>query len=86
MMKKIATVVVTYNRSKELIRCLDAITKQSYKPEVVYIIDNASTDDTYQKLDENKFLDNNVKDIVFKYIKMKNDRFMRPSFGEKYIY
>ncbi len=42
----IATVVVTYNRCELLVRCLKAIEEQSLQPSVVFIIDNASTDNT----------------------------------------
>ena len=45
-MKKIAAVVVTYNRSKLLKECLDGLLKSTKKISAIYIIDNASTDDT----------------------------------------
>lgn len=64
---RIAAVVVTYNRKELLVNCLNAINEQSYKPQIIYVIDNASTDGTdlimksyvsvvhieYIKLDEN---------------------------------
>lgn len=46
----IATVIVTYNRKQLLFNCLEAIKKQTYKPKTVYIVDNASTDGTYEDL------------------------------------
>lgn len=70
---KIATVVVTYNRSKELIRCLERILQQTYKPQIVYIIDNASTDNTFSCLTDKNFIDNKVEGIIFKYIKMEKN-------------
>lgn len=42
----VAAIVVTYNRCDLLINCLKAIEEQTFKPSVVYIIDNASTDKT----------------------------------------
>lgn len=45
-MKKIAVIVVTYNRKKLLLECLDAINEQIYIPQCIFLIDNASTDGT----------------------------------------
>lgn len=46
----IAAVVVTYNRKELLTRCLDALLAQSHRPDAIYIIDNNSTDGTYEGL------------------------------------
>lgn len=43
---RVAAVVVTFNRSDLLQRSLAAIEKQSYLPEKLFVIDNASTDST----------------------------------------
>lgn len=48
---KIAAVVVTYNRLNELKKNIDSLLKQTYKIDVIYVIDNASTDDTSQYLE-----------------------------------
>ena len=45
-MSKIVAIIVTYNRKELLSVCLDAVGKQIYKPSVVYIVDNASSDGT----------------------------------------
>lgn len=45
-MKKVYAVVVTYNRSALLKRCLHSLEKQKYPVDKVIIIDNCSTDDT----------------------------------------
>lgn len=42
----LAVVVVTYNRSELLHKCLQALTQSHRKPDVVVVVDNASTDDT----------------------------------------
>lgn len=47
---KIIAVVVTYNRKKLLVECLEAIQSQSYKVDKIILIDNASTDGTYSYL------------------------------------
>ena len=49
---KIACVIVTYNRKQLLKRCLDAVVAQIFKPSVVYITDNASTDGTIDSVKE----------------------------------
>ena len=48
-MKKVATIVVTYNRKELLKENLDALLKQTYKTDI-YLIDNCSTDGTYDDL------------------------------------
>lgn len=51
-MKEISTVIVTFNRKELLIKCLEAVLRQSYLPNTIYIIDNASTDGTEELLKE----------------------------------
>ena len=48
--EKIAAVVVTYNRKDLLGQCLDSLLRQSYPLAALYIIDNCSTDGTYDYL------------------------------------
>lgn len=45
-LSKIAAVIVTYNRSAKLMQVLDALDRQTLKPDLVFVVDNASTDDT----------------------------------------
>ncbi len=45
-MKNVAAVVVTYNRLGELKKNLDMLLKQTYKMDAIFVVDNASTDDT----------------------------------------
>lgn len=45
-MNKVAAVVVTYNRLDELKKNIDMLQKQTRIPDKIYIIDNASTDET----------------------------------------
>lgn len=47
-MKKIATIVVTYNRKDKLIKNLECLKTQTRKPDRIYVIDNGSTDETYK--------------------------------------
>lgn len=48
--ERIAAIVVTYNRKTLLLRCLAALLGQSRRLDAIYIIDNHSTDGTYEEL------------------------------------
>lgn len=48
--EKIAAVVVTYNRKDLLGQCLNSLLRQSRSLEALYIVDNHSTDGTYDVL------------------------------------
>jgi GT2 family glycosyltransferase len=61
---KIGAVVVTYNRNKLLIECLNALLNQTVRPNKILIIDNASTDGTRGELNAAGFLRN----PLFEYI------------------
>ena len=50
--QRVAALIVTYNRKEELIRCLRAVLRQSHRPEVVILVDNASSDGTTDRLAE----------------------------------
>lgn len=63
-LKKIFVVIVTYNRKELLLRNISSILNQSFKEKNILIIDNASTDGTYQFLKENNILEN--KNIKYK--------------------
>jgi len=52
----VAANVVTYNRKKILVECLDALLKQTYPLDAIYIIDNASTDGTPELLKEKGYI------------------------------
>ena len=41
-----AAVIVTFNRSAKLMKVLDALDRQTLKPDLILVVDNASTDDT----------------------------------------
>ena len=46
----IACVIVTFNRCQLLCNCIDAVLNQQYKPSTLYIVNNASSDDTEETL------------------------------------
>ncbi|MDW8464034.1 MAG: glycosyltransferase [Geminocystis sp.] len=52
----VCAVVVTYNRKKLLLECLEAIRRQTRPVQGIYIIDNASTDGTPEFLKENGYI------------------------------
>ncbi len=89
---KIACVVVTFNRKESLLQCLNAIRRQSYKPNTVYIIDNASTDGTDSVIKCYGYDSRIIDDIYFKYIRCHNNTGgaggfylgMRTAFKDKY--
>ena len=58
MQKTIAAVVVTYNRKVLLVDCLTALLSQGRQPDIIYVIDNASTDGTSDYIKERGFLEN----------------------------
>ena len=57
-MAKVEAVVVTYNRKEMLLECLDAILKQSVSVDKIIVIDNCSTDNTPELLEEKGYLQN----------------------------
>lgn len=61
MMKKVAAVVVTYNRKDLLKECITSLLNQTYKALDIIVIDNASTDGTESLVKD--FINNNIKYI-----------------------
>lgn len=59
--KKIAIIVVTYNRKELLEKNINALLEQEYKNYDIIIIDNASTDNTKEKI--NKYIEE--KKIIY---------------------
>ena len=64
-MKKIAVVVVTFNRKELLMNCLNALFSQEYIPTAIYIIDNNSSDGTYEALQDDGFLQHDVIQMYY---------------------
>ncbi len=52
----VCAVVVTYNRKRLLIECLEALENQTKHLNAIYIIDNASSDETPQLLQEKGYI------------------------------
>lgn len=53
---KFAAIVVTYNRKELLLDCLDALRKQTYIIDAIFIIDNFSDNDTPKILFDQEFI------------------------------
>lgn len=64
---KIVAIIVTFNRVELLELCLDSVCQQTCKPNVVYIIDNASSDGTNTWISANGY-DGIKSGIEFRYI------------------
>ena len=52
MIKKVVAVVVTYNRKELLRECINAIVNQEYKGCEILVVDNHSTDGTYEFIND----------------------------------
>ncbi len=57
MQTKVCAIVVTYNRKELLLECVNALFAQTYSVHEVMIVDNASTDGTYEYLVANGVVD-----------------------------
>lgn len=51
---KISIILVTYNSAKTINRCLESIRKTTQAPFEILIVDNASSDDTREKIKQSK--------------------------------
>lgn len=58
-LRKIGAIIVTFNRHEMLARCLEYVMKQSYRVDSIYIIDNASSDFTFDYLTERNLIKKN---------------------------
>ena len=58
MRESVAAVVVTYNRARLLLECLDALLRQTRPVDKIVLIDNASTDGTVEALRSGGYMDN----------------------------
>ena len=76
--KTIALVIVTYNRCNLLMEMLTSIEKMSDKPDIVYVIDNNSSDNTSSvvtQCDSRKNINiNNIKVVKEGKKKKKKDK------------
>ena len=60
-MKKVATIIVTYNGAPWLDKCLGSVQSSSY-PSDVFVVDNASTDNTLSLLKKHQIFDIEVSE------------------------
>ncbi len=58
----VAAVVVTFNRKELLCECLDALLAQTFPVSRIVLVDNASTDGTYELLAEKGYLERGIFD------------------------
>lgn len=83
--KRICAILVTYNRKELLLRCVEAVKRQTLKVDDIFIIDNASTDGTFDYLISNNIIskaniekesltDVSVKDFSIHYYKLSSNQ------------
>jgi len=48
MMPSVSVIIPTFNRSRKLIRALRSVLKQTFRDYEVIVVDDGSSDDTYQ--------------------------------------
>ena len=51
MIEGLTVVIPNYNKSEYIVRCVESVEKQTYKPVSVIIVDDASTDDSREIID-----------------------------------
>ena len=62
-MEKVSIIIPTYNSEKYLKRCINSICNQTYKNIEIIIIDDGSTDDTFNICEEYAKWDDRIKII-----------------------
>ena len=62
---RVATVVITYNRKKDLKMNIEAVLKQNCNIEKIFIIDNHSNDGTMEMLEENDYLKMPIIEYIY---------------------
>lgn len=67
---RVAVVVVTYNRRTLLLECLAALAAQTRPPDIVHLVDNASTDGTPEALAADGWLDR----VGLDYLRLPDNR------------
>jgi len=65
MLDKTAAVIVTFNRSAKLAKVIDALQRQTRRPEVILVVDNASTDDT-----QDMVISRAQEDLSIRYLRL----------------
>ena len=73
MKLNIAAVIVTFNRKELLIKCIEAVIGQTFLPQTIIIIDNASTDGTEELLRKKGFCDGSVNGITLYYERLSKN-------------
>ncbi|MBM3606390.1 MAG: glycosyltransferase [Alphaproteobacteria bacterium] len=63
VLNKTAAVIVTFNRSAKLMKVLDALERQTLRPDIVLVVDNASTDDTPRLVEARALADHRLRHL-----------------------
>ena len=73
--------ITTFNRSDNLIRCIDSVLKQDYQNIEIIIVDDCSTDNTYDVVKNYQRKDRRIK--YFRHQKNKGNAHARNTAFEK---
>lgn len=65
---KIAAIVVTYNRKELLVKCINAILAQNYKPHTIFVVDNGSFLDTIATIKKKGLYNTTINEIKIVYV------------------
>lgn len=60
-MTKVSVIIPSFNNRKEISRCVNSILNQIYKDFEIIIVDDCSTDDTYEFINKNYGTNNKIK-------------------------
>ena len=52
MSKKVGIVICNYNKQMYIVKCIESVLKSSFHDFDIYVVDNASTDDSVKKIRE----------------------------------
>lgn len=69
----IGTIIVTFNRKDLLVKCIKAVLAQTCMPDALYVIDNASTDGTKEKLEEEGLLVSEINGVSVHYVRLQKN-------------
>lgn len=63
LLNKTAAVIVTFNRPGKLMKVLDALNTQTMRPDIILVVDNASTDETPDLVEARAKLDPSIRHL-----------------------
>lgn len=80
--QKIMVVTPFYNSQDYIIRCIESVASQNYKNYIMYLIDDASTDDSYEIV--KKYIESLPKNIQKNFVLLHNNENMGAVYNQVY--